>query len=313
MGIRWSVQWAHLVTDACDPPPGSSGQPQVDAFRADISDPTSLLEGDVVLPALPQVVVELQRVLGDPESSADDVAGVIRCDAGLSAFLLRLVNSAFYSFPSQIETISRAVALVGMRQLGSLALGASILDMFKAAKTPGMNVETFWKHGLAVGGIAQGLARRVGLPEPEHHFVCGLLHDVGRVLLHAECPALEDKALTLARTRCVPLYEAEARVAGFDHARLGGMLLRKWNFPFSLTMGVLCHHIPEKSERFVEPHVVHVADVMANALGICAAPGGFVPPLSDAAWRRAGIDVSDLQRVEAELGPTLEELFGMLL
>ncbi len=308
MGVRWCAQDLAACTRIAAPHAPEDG----DGGTGTV-DPLDLLRDDLALPSLPQVITELQQVIANPESSAGDVADVVSKDAGLSSFLLRLVNSAFYSFPSQIDTISRAVTVVGMQQLGTMAMGVSVVEMFREAGGNGLQLAEFWKHSLAVGRIARGLAEQAGLADAERFFVCGLLHDVGRLVLHMLKPVKAQAMLRLASQRQIPLYAAEAELAGFDHARLGGMLLRKWNFPFSLTMGVLYHHLPEKSETYLEPHIVHLADAMAKALGLCSSSESLVPPLSDEAWRRCSLTPADLYAVEADLRAELDELFGMLL
>lgn len=295
---------------------GCSGLPGLDDSEGSSckrEDALDVLQTDFSLPSLPLVVMELQKTVDDPESSAADVAAVVAKDAGLTAFLLRLVNSAFYSFPSQIDTISRAVAIVGTRQLGQLALGACVMDMFRHVPGKVMDLTAFWKHSIAVGMLSRRLAERVRLPEPERFFVCGLLHDIGFVMLCAAKPRRAAEVLRVAQERSVPLFVAEAEVMGFDHARLGGMLLRKWNFPFPLAAGVLHHHLPEKSAQFKEPLIVHVADVMAKALGVCATPEAHVPPLSPDAWDRAGFVPKDLGAVERGLYEVLEDMCRALL
>lgn len=293
--------------------PGLPELPELHDSPGEREDALDVLQTDFSLPSLPLVVMELQKTVDDPQSSAADVAAVVAKDAGLTAFLLRLVNSAFYSFPSQIDTISRAVAIVGTRQLGQLALGACVMDMFRHVPGKVMDLTAFWKHSIAVGMLSRRLAERVRLPEPERFFVCGLLHDIGFVMLCAAKPRRAAEVLRVAQERSVPLFVAEAEVMGFDHARLGGMLLRKWNFPFPLAAGVLHHHLPEKSAQFTEPLIVHVADVMAKALGVCATPEAHVPPLSPDAWDRAGLAPEDLGAAERGLYEVLEDMCRALL
>lgn len=310
MGLRWC---AYDLATCADKFAVRKHIPEGADRDHDAVDPLDVLQEELTLPSLPQVVIELQQVINDSDSSASDVAAVVSKDAGISAFLLRLVNSAFYSFPSQIDTISRAVTVVGMKQLSNMALGVSVLKVFKGAKDSTLDLAHFWKHSIAVGIIAQRLAERARLPEPERYFVCGLLHDVGRVALYTVKPDKAAHILRVSRDKSIPLYAAEAEVVGFDHAKLGGMLLRKWNFPFSLTMGVLYHHLPEKSEKFKEPLIVHIADVMTKALGISSTDEWFVPPLSDDAWTRTGLTVADLYEVESGLRDMLDDMFSVLL
>lgn len=308
MALRWCLR----NVAPCAAIPSSRPEQVKDSDHGPV-DPLDVLQGEMKLPSLPQMVTELQKVINDPESSASDVAAVVSRDAGLSAFLLRLVNSAYYSFPSQIDTISRAVTVVGTKQLSNMALGVAVMDMFGDAGKGRFDIKAFWKHSIAVGIISQRLAERIGLPDPERYFVCGLLHDLGRAALFTARPVKAAVIMQLALEKGIPLYAAEAEVVGFDHAKLGGMLLRKWNFPFSVTMGVLHHHLPEKSEKFMEPNIVHVADIMAKAIGLTATAEQLVPPLSEVAWKRTGLFAADLLGVEDGLDVLLDEMFSVLL
>ena len=127
-------------------------------------DPLDILRKDHQLPALPQVFLELQQAIGAKATSADDLAEIISQDPGLTAFLLRMVNSAFYSLPMQIDTISRAVTVVGVNQLSTLAVGTSVMSLFKDVPFAILDMEQFWKHSVACGLIARRLCRITGQP-----------------------------------------------------------------------------------------------------------------------------------------------------
>lgn len=307
-----SVQWVAREIALGHQVGTASGDITLTEDASSTVDPVDILQEDMKLPSVPEIVLELQKVVDDPESSAEEVAAVVSKDASLSAFLLRLVNSAFYNFPSQIDTISRAVTVVGTKQLTTMAIGASVLELFDEVPGNILDIGMFWKHSIAVGTIARKLAEFAGEDDAERFFVCGLLHDLGRLALFSVKPQKALAIVRRAKEDRIPLYAAEARVLGFDHAKLGGMLLRKWNFPFSLTMGLLYHHLPEKSEKFIEPHIVHLADIIANGLGFSTSGEYFIPPMSEEAWNRIGLSVEQLQLLEKDLYGTLQDLFGVL-
>jgi putative nucleotidyltransferase with HDIG domain len=275
-------------------------------------DPIEMLRREIPLPSLPQVFEELNRALGDDSTSAGEIAAIVSRDTGLSAMLLRLVNSAFYSFPSQIDTITRAVALVGLKQIGALALGGSAMSLFPKIPDKYMDVRTFWRHSVAVGLLARGLAERVNYDDPERMFVAGLLHDVGRLALVNGMPEKAMETIDMARGQGMLLYEAERALLGFDHAKLGGIMLRKWNLPYGLVNAVLHHHDPEQAKAVIEPSLTHVADALACAVMLCPYGEPLVPPIDPEAWETLGLEPEDLIAAANASMRTFEETWQAL-
>ncbi len=274
-----------------------------------------LIRLDGQLPPLPAVLYELQRVVQDETASAAAVAGVVRSDAGLSTFLLRLVNSAFYSFPVRIDTIPRAVSMVGIRPLYMLSMGMLFQDMAKALPKNSINIDEFWRHSIAVGLAAQEIWQAMGYKEGESLFTAGLLHDIGKLALACllpNSPALRQHILT--RSRKLPACEIEHELLGFDHARFGGMLLRKWNMPSTLAMPVFWHHQPHSAAHYKEPVVVHLADIIVTAMGVGAVPGCVVPKLEAGAWEMTGLSEEIVKSIVDVVSSSLQDvcnIFGV--
>jgi len=280
--------------------------------KFDPVDPLSLMRSEVKLPSLPQIFIEMRQVINDPSSSASDVAGVISQDPALSAFLLRMVNSAFYSFPSQIDTISRAVAVIGTKQLSTLALGTSVMDMFKGLPTDIIDLELFWRHSFATGIIASQLSKMFKQGSPEKCFVAGLLHDIGRPVFMISLPDRAIAATAISRNKKAQMHKAERVVAGFDHAELGGMLLRKWNLPFSLVTAVLYHHSPVKAAKKPESLYVFFANIIAKTMGIGGGGDFFIKDIKNERWEENGLTPEKLRELNKSLIPILDDAFSIL-
>jgi putative nucleotidyltransferase with HDIG domain len=276
-------------------------------------DPLDILRKEHQLPALPQVFLELQQAINAPATSADDLASIISQDPSLTAFLLRMVNSAFYSLPMQIDTISRAVTVIGVNQLSTLAVGTSVMALFKDVPAEVLDMEQFWKHSIAVGLIARRLCRITGKGDPERAFVAGLLHDIGQLILLQAEPERAAGVMVHARSKDVLLWVEEKKLLGFDHATLGGMLLRKWNFPFVLVSAVLEHHMPKENQKEEEPALVHCAETIATALGIGSSGEYFIQPPNPAVWEAMNLTVERLTEMIEDLDEELEEAFTVLI
>jgi len=263
---------------------------------------SDLLQGVVSVTSLPGVYLRLSAVVSDPRSSAADVGRVIAEDPGLTARLLRLVNSAMYGFPSRIETVSHAISIVGTAQLQDLALATSVIRLFASVPADIVSMESFWRHSVACGVAARALASRRRETNVERYFVAGLLHDIGRPIMYLKAPAQAREAIERARGRGEPLFASEQHQFGFDHSHVGHALLELWKLPPSLREAVLLHHHPERAQRFpVEAAVVHVADLITNALGLGSSGENLVPPVVPEAWERIGLSPAMIPDVVDEV------------
>ncbi|MBU1002282.1 MAG: HDOD domain-containing protein [Proteobacteria bacterium] len=295
------------------PLPAPDRQPSPGEYPKAPVDPFELLRHEMGLPSLPTIYAELQEVIAAPGTSAGNVAHVISRDTGLTASLLRLVNSSFYSFPSQIETISRAVTLVGTAQLTTLAIGTTVMKLFSDIPDELVSMETFWRHSIATGILARNLARRAGEKDPERLFVAGLLHDVGLLMMYQAIPDKCRLVHSFVRDHGAILHSAEMNILGFDHAMLGGMMLRKWNLPYPLVNAVLRHHTPDKSEEHLEPTLVHIANNLAGALDGTAHGEPFIQPLNIIAWDATGLTSEDLEATALESETQINEACQAML
>lgn len=275
--------------------------------------PMAIIESDPKLTSLPDVFVRINEVLNDDNSTAKEAADAIGKDTGLSTKLLRLVNSAFYGFPVKVDTLSRAVTIVGSRQLTTLALGISVISIFRDLPGGLVDMRAFWKHSIGCGVIASILAGPEAGLDVERLFVAGLLHDMGRLVLYRNLPRHAAHTLALARTEGILLREAEHAMLGFDHATLGGMLLRKWRFPENLEKAVRHHHGGPSHMGLPMPAMTHAADAITGALGLGSSGEIFAPPLSPEAWTTLGFPIERLADVVAAAEAQIEEIIRVFL
>ncbi len=262
---------------------------------------SELLKGVNSVASLPGIYLRLCDIINDPRSSAEDVGRVIADDPGLTARLLRLVNSALYGFPSKIETVTQAISIVGTAQLSDLALATSVIRVFADMPEDLVTMESFWRHSVACGVTARVIAGRRRESNVERFFVAGLLHDIGRPIIFMRAAAEEREALALCASHPMALFEAEQKVLGFDHSHVGAALLESWKLPVSLREAVACHHHPGRAQRFpVEASTVHVADLFANALGLGSSGERRVPPLAPQAWDALGLTTASIPGILEE-------------
>jgi HD-like signal output (HDOD) protein len=164
---------------------------------------------DIKLPEIPSLIFTLNDTIADPFSSADDIAQVISKSPGLSALLLRIVNSAFYGFPSRIDSVTRAVTIIGSKEVSTLAVGITTMEIFKDIPRSVFDMQAFTHHSLACGVLARILAAGGNIRNTEQLFVSGLLHDIGRMVIFKYFPQQAGLMLSGASHGKASLYEME--------------------------------------------------------------------------------------------------------
>lgn len=218
------------------------------------------------LPTLPVIVTQLISLLGDPRSSARQVAQLISTDQALTAKILKVANSAFYGFPREIATVQLAIVVLGFEQVKNLSLSVAVLKRFSSGTEHRLfDRQRFWDHAIGCGVAGRMLARKFRPRMEGEAFVAGVLHDLGKLILIEYFPDAFSEALELAEAEGMTIAEAEDRVLGVTHADVGGWLAEKWNLPPSLVNAIAYHHRPgdlEKPEDLV--WFVHVANAMVR-------------------------------------------------
>lgn len=270
------------------------------------------IEKDIALPEIPSIVFELNEVIANPLSSADQMAQVINKSPSLTALLLKIVNSSFYGLPSKVDRVSLAVTLIGTRELSALALGISVLSVFR--KIPGtlLSMQSFLQHSLACGVIARLLAAQKNLRQTEQIFTAGLLHDLGRLVLFIHFPDDALGVLRRSRTSAACLHTVEKKELGCDHAAIGRFLLNRWRLPLALENTVAFHHVPTEAPDQVPAAIVHLADILVNALGLGTSGERLVPPLDARAWETLELSAGALEAVVAQAANQLATLAFLL-
>ena len=259
--------------------------------------PADLVSQELRLASLPDVYYRIMEVINSARSSASHIAEAVNKDTSLVARLLKLVNSAFYGFPSKIDTVPRAVAIIGTKELSTLALGITAVQYFNHIPPEFVDMKGFWTHSVACGVYARLLAsEKVGVSE-ERLFVAGLLHDLGKLVIFRQIPFSAREALEMSEAKKIPVWQAEREVMGFDHAQVGALLLREWRIPAHLEAAVRFHHAPLPSSYTLESSILNVADSLAIAMGIGRGGSAIVPEIDDETWAAAGLSGGVFQPV----------------
>jgi HD-like signal output (HDOD) protein len=277
--------------------------------------PEAMARRECRLASFPDIYFQIMDVLNNPRSSSTHAAEVVSKDTSLTAKLLRVVNSPFYGFPARVDSIQRAVTLVGANELSLLSLGVSVVQYFQDIPPSLIDMKRFWKHSIAVGVFSRILAGlKPGLSE-ERFFLGGMIHDIGRLIILKNYPQLAGKTFALACSKPCLLFEAEREILGFDHAAAAGALLLAWKLPEGLANMVSLHHAPASpnNRNGVGATILHLADIMARVYSAQSLEAAFVPPLDQEAWSFLDIEPSVLVPAFHQGSRLIEDIYQTFL
>lgn len=252
---------------------------------------------EIKLPEMPSTAFELNDIVEDPTVSVHSIAEVVNKSPSLATLLLRIVNSSFYGFPSKINNISRAVTIIGTREITGLALGLSIVKAFNDIPEEILDMSSFLRHSIACGIISRMLTAKKNIPQTEQMFVSGLLHDIGRLIIYQYFPDQAKTLLNLSATSDKLLYQQENSILGGNHTLIGKYLLKTWKLPLELENNIFFHHNPSAADDPIKAAIVHLADIMVNALRLGSSGERFVPPFDYKAWDNLGVSPSTFETI----------------
>jgi signal transduction histidine kinase/HD-like signal output (HDOD) protein len=271
------------------------------------------------LPTLPVVVMQLLEHARDEQADTAAIAHIIESDQALTARMLRLVNSSLYGFKSEIRTVSRAVATLGLKATRIMALGLGVIRMFPPEAGKGaFNPTEFWKHSLACGVCAKMLAERCPKDiDPNEAFIAGLLHDIGKLVLHCCAASDYDCIVMRSKENGSTLLDLEQRGFEATHSDTGKWLADRWGLPPMFAEVAWLHHQQPGSlgnaSYFNEMiYLVQVADQIVRSLRIGSSGNDRVTPVTDAQREEIGASPAVLAEVRKDLWNRLDEYLGIL-
>ncbi|MDQ5915457.1 MAG: hypothetical protein QG584_1348 [Pseudomonadota bacterium] len=247
---------------------------------------------------LPDVYLRINQLIDDPNSTAADIAKVVSQDPSFTIRLLRVANSSLYSFSSKVDTVSRAVTIIGTAQIRNLALSMSVASSFGGLPNELVSMNNFWRHSLLCALISRHLAGEAGRCDRDALFTAGLLHDIGELVIFNRLPeqAKEALLLVLDNEDEVAVYQAERQVIGFDHAEVGGALARQWNLPPLLEECIAHHHDIAAAKRHPrEVALVHLGNILALMAEVGTCDESDVAPIDPRAWEVTGLSTDCIE------------------
>jgi len=258
------------------------------------------------LPTLPKVLDEVTRLVQDPNTSIEAIAKVISRDQVLSAKVLKMVNSPVYGFPGRIGSVQHALVLLGFNVIRGVIISTSVFDIMSST------MEGLWEHSVGCA-LATGLvARQAGLKDPEEYSVCGLLHDLGKVVAAVQLPELHRAVGEAVRERDLRWFEAEKAVLGFGHDRINAWLAQHWRLPPTLKEAMSAHHFPERAQLYPQhAAAVHLGDFIVRVFEYGNGGDDQAAPLAPQALKALKLTLADLDAVLDGFAENLSEVSGV--
>ncbi|MFN3241548.1 MAG: HDOD domain-containing protein [Planctomycetota bacterium] len=258
-----------------------------------------LIDGTVSIPTIPTVLTEITAIFDSPDGSAKDAAKVIEKDPAIATRALRLVNSSFYGLKNPVSNINLACSILGLKVIKNLVVQATVLQTFGTEQREGFDADWLWDHSFKTAVACRLLAEQSPVAEDfskDDAYTCGLIHDIGKLILLDSQEDRFTEALQLSRANDMPLAKAEGEVFGFNHAHVGGLLANRWKLAPSVQAAVMYHHSPATNpEDWARGFLVKAANSYAHLAA--SGDGGWIGDVLDED-ARAALGLSDEQHQE---------------
>ena len=253
------------------------------------------------LPTLPLALQEARRLADKPHTSVAQLAEVIGRDQVLSGKVLKMVNSPTYGFPGRIASMQNALVLLGFNVVRSLIISTVVFDNMAKSMT------ALWRHSVGCSIACSELGRLLKMENGDELFIAGLLHDIGKVITAVQLPDAQKEIHHLIHEEDLPCFEAEERVLGMTHARIGSWLAEHWNLPPHLRHALTYHHRPMSAREDVTiAAIVHVGDFLTRLFEFGNSGDDHALALNPHAFKHLGLNQQKLGMVMDTVGEKFE-------
>ena len=222
------------------------------------------------LPPAPKTLSEVLNKLDAISATANTLEKIINQDPVLTTKILKIANSPYYGLPGEVNSISRAVVILGSEEIRNLVIALSVTSAFSGAiEIKNYTTKDLWLHSVGVGYCAKLLGERCGDldSDPDELFTMGLIHDIGRFLMPLYFKEELERAILVSEQKGIGLIDAEKQV-GVSHAEIGAFLATWWGFSDMAITTIRYHHAPKGAGDYVKnASILYVADQLVQKLG----------------------------------------------
>jgi putative nucleotidyltransferase with HDIG domain len=278
------------------------------------------------LPTLPVIAMKVNELIADPNATSGAIANILKIDQVLTAKVLRLVNSSYYAVPGGVSDVQKALAFLGFNTVAQLVLSLSVFSMFSKFGDESLSIKDFWTHALAVAVCSEEISKRWRIGKPEEAFTCGLLHDIGKLVMYELDRERLSWILKKARTGKKGFIEVEREEDLLTHAYIGEMMAARWGLPQVVRQAIRYHHTDVSKMASILPSakktimVVRLANTVvvkkANEEGgadVYGRSGDYSRGIIVAEMLESlGLGIDDLTTIEKDLSKAMEKAGAFL-
>ncbi len=273
----------------------------------------NLIEDNIELFSLPEIVISLNTLLNDPNSTNEQISDLILQDAPLTIRLLKIVNSPYYNFSSPIETITQAINILGTKELSNFVITTKLINKFNYLPMQLISITEFWRHNLACAIAAKVISKELSISNSEQLYIAGLIHDIGKLVLYISQPALCESLIKKMKSRGLAVNQLEDKIFGYNHSDVGATLLAKWGLSKLVIQTTQLHHEPEQSSDYpIEVALIHLSNGIANLIEKPLSVDDALP-INQAVWKILDINSNQFVHLTNESELKYSQVASMLI
>jgi len=267
------------------------------------------------LPTLPGVLLEIESILKNESTDIEKVSSLIERDQSLTTNLLRFANSPYYGLSYHVDTVKKAVVVLGLNSLWHFLVRASVFTFMSKSESISFDAQGLWRHSLSSAVATKALVGKTNQALQENAFICGLIHDIGKVAIARYLPREMQKVLERIRnSHMATESEIENEVLGFTHAHVGALLGKKWRLPKEYVEITQLHHAPQYGSHAIHPHhmllrySVYAANQIVKALSLGRSTDEKAKTIASDTWRILGITKEDFPEIIYEIKSNFDRI-----
>lgn len=244
------------------------------------------------LPAIPAVVQQVLALSSDPDFSMDRLVETIQLDPGITVQVLQVCNSPYYGLRQKVSSLQQALALLGVKSVVDIVLSSEVVSFYKVSQDGyALTRGELWRHSMTTALLARRIGESQHFEDVSTLFTAALLHDVGKLVLSEHVGDRFEQIVDMMEADEKTFVEVERGVLGVDHALLGGLIARHWNFPDPIVRAIALHHDPERARKDSElTRLVALANLVTLTMGIGAGLYGLAAPVSPGMLENLGMN-----------------------
>lgn len=218
-------------------------------------------------PTLPSVYVKVNEIISQDETTAEDVAKIIIKDQATTIKLLKLANSPVFGLSAKVDSITKAIIYIGLKEVRNIVMAISVMNSFGTANDEQNRVVRFWQHSIATGVISRYIAEKLKLKNVENYFIAGVLHDIGKLFFYKVFKKIYLDLVAKVKEEKGFMPEYELKKFSIEHTEAGYLLGKHWKLPEVLLSSIRYHEVGLVDGKFeYQTGIVHLANALAQAL-----------------------------------------------